>query len=168
LGKISIIQGATPDFENEEIDKIVQNALKSGFTLSLVYTLPDKKPAAFLFCPYHLVYIGGICYVLGAVPATVLGGNGPEPSAPYALLAACRIKRAELTDHAFTPPRTLLVQKAAPGGVEVLFSCQRTDTILVFSPSHSAAGETAPDEAGPPDEYFLLSQINIYTPETLR
>jgi hypothetical protein len=53
--------------------------------------------------------------------------------------------------------------------VEVLFSCQRTDTILVFSPSNpgSAAGETAPDEAGTPDEYFLLSQINIYTPETL-
>jgi hypothetical protein len=37
--------GVTPDFENEKIDKTIQNALKSGFTLSLVYTLPDKKPA---------------------------------------------------------------------------------------------------------------------------
>jgi hypothetical protein len=150
LGKITVIEDMQTTPQEDSAEAAVKDALMTNKEIEIEYEKgaagTKRRVTHCRIRPLHLVYVKNECLVFGSAP-------GNEDS-PYTLIALRRIVKAEPTGGIFLPLKYLYAEPVGNEGIEIMFSTEKLDTILIF------ANESSDDGVSP--EWMLLSKFDIY------
>jgi hypothetical protein len=145
LGKITVIEDLQAVSQEDSVEAAVKDALMTNNEIEIEYERGAGGTERCRICPLHLVYVRNEGFVFG---------SSPELSRPYTLVALRRIVKAEPTGGVFEPLKYLYAEPVGNEGIEIMFSAEKIDTILIFANGDSGDGA--------PPEWTLLSKFDIY------
>jgi hypothetical protein len=128
FGKVSVIKEGDTHGEVSAVKVLVMEAVAGAKELAVSYRRTDYKNVtrclSLVFCPCHLIYIEGRCFVFGVVRS--------QPLIHYALLNCSHIEDAKPTGKDFQQPNYTDVEAVQNGDIKIFVSENTIDTVLVF------------------------------------